>query len=158
MKGIKLRNTTILAGTVAVGAFAIALWLGGVFGDPAGLPYDQPGAVARGRVLYADNCATCHGPKLEGDVDWQSPLETGRMPAPPHDQFGHTWHHGEDLLIDITTRGSAEVIGDGYESDMPGFGGTLSPAEINEVLGYIKSTWPKEMIEWNNELTDQAAR
>ena len=158
MKGTGMRNTWILAGAVAVGAFAIALWAGGVFFEPAGLPHDQPTAVARGQTLYADNCAACHGADLEGQENWQSPLETGRMPAPPHDQDGHTWHHGEALLIDITTRGSAAVIGGGYESDMPGFGETMSQTEIQEVLGYIKSTWPKEVIGWNDEISSQAGR
>ena len=30
----------------------------------------------------------------------------------------------------------------GYQTDMPGFAGVLSDAEIIAVLDYIKSTWP----------------
>ena len=53
-------------------------------------------AVA-GQVLYQENCASCHGANLEGEPDWRSPKEDGRLPAPPHDETGHTWHHGEGL-------------------------------------------------------------
>ena len=35
------------------------------------------------------------------------------------------------------------IVGDGYESDMPGFGDRLSDDEIRAVLDYIKSTWPE---------------
>jgi mono/diheme cytochrome c family protein len=31
---------------------------------------------------------------------------------------------------------------EGFESGMPGFEGTLTDAEIRDVLEYIKSTWP----------------
>lgn len=65
------------------------------------------------------------------------------MPAPPHDVTGHTWHHSERDLFNLTKLGVAAVVGNGYESDMPAFGGKLSDDEIKAVLDYIKSTWPK---------------
>lgn len=46
------------------------------------------------------------------------------------------------MLIAITTHGSAAVVGGGYESDMPGFADILSVAEIEDVIAFIKSTWP----------------
>ena len=46
--------------------------------------------VMAGQQLYADNCASCHGASLEGQPDWRRRLDTGRMPAPPHDDSGHT--------------------------------------------------------------------
>lgn len=66
-----------------------------------------------------------------------------RRPAPPHDVGGHTWHHADDLLLRIVRDGTAAVVGGGYESDMPGFGGLLSDAGITAVLAFIKSTWPE---------------
>lgn len=27
------------------------------------------------------------------------------MPAPPHDDSGHTWHHADDVLFGITKHG-----------------------------------------------------
>ncbi|WP_249033306.1 c-type cytochrome [Silicimonas algicola] len=99
--------------------------------------------IAEGRQIYVDQCSACHGATLEGQPDWRSPLPSGRLPAPPHDATGHTWHHPDDVLLRIVREGTAAIVGGGYESDMPGFGDVLSDAEIRAVLEYIKSTWPK---------------
>lgn len=102
----------------------------------------SPELIRHGQALYATNCATCHGANLQGQPDWKHRLANGRMPAPPHDVTGHTWHHSDRDLFNLTKLGVAAVMGDGYESDMPGFGGKLSDDEIGAVLDYIKSTWP----------------
>ena len=99
--------------------------------------------IEQGRQVYADQCASCHGADLEGQPDWRTPLPSGRLPAPPHDASGHTWHHSDDVLFRIVKEGTAAIVGGGYESDMPGFGGVLSNAEIEAVVAYIKSTWPE---------------
>ncbi len=98
--------------------------------------------IAQGRQIYASTCAACHGADLQGQPDWKRRLVTGRMPAPPHDVSGHTWHHSDRDLFNLTKFGVAAVMGQGYESDMPGFAGKLSDAEIRAVLDYIESTWP----------------
>lgn len=99
--------------------------------------------MALGRSIYEAQCAACHGAELEGQPDWQMPLPSGRLPAPPHDATGHTWHHPDDILFRIVKEGTAAIVGGGYESDMPGFADVLSDAEIRAVLAYIKSTWPE---------------
>ena len=99
--------------------------------------------IEQGRQVYADQCASCHGAQLEGQPDWKTPLPSGRLPAPPHDAGGHTWHHPDDILFRIVREGTAAIVGGGYESDMPGFADLLSDAEIRVVLAYIKSTWPE---------------
>ena len=101
--------------------------------------------VARGKLIYAAQCSSCHGKSLEGQPNWQSPLASGRLPAPPHDNSGHTWHHPDELLFRITKEGSAKVAGRGYKSDMTGFSEILTDPEIVAVLSYIKSTWPTEI-------------
>ncbi|MHA6344296.1 c-type cytochrome [Roseivivax sp. CAU 1761] len=98
---------------------------------------------ADGRALYLEHCASCHGAELEGQPDWRQPLPSGRLPAPPHDATGHTWHHPDRVLRDIILRGTAAVVGGGYESDMPGFDGRLSTAEVDAILDYLKSEWPE---------------
>ncbi len=98
--------------------------------------------IQRGQQIYATNCAACHGANLQGQPDWKHRLATGRMPAPPHDVTGHSWHHSDRDLFNLTKLGVAAVVGDGYESDMPAFAGKLSDDEITAVLDYIKSTWP----------------
>ncbi len=74
------------------------------------------------------------------------PGPDGRMPAPPHDDTGHTWHHSDALLIAITKFGTARAAGlSGYESDMPAFETDLTDEQIIAVLSYIKATWPDEI-------------
>lgn len=108
-----------------------------------------------GAALYQQNCASCHGAELQGQPDWRSPGPDGRLPAPPHDATGHTWHHGDDILFRITRDGTAAVVGGGYESDMPAFGDALTDAEIRAVLDYIKSTWPERERAYQRERTQQ---
>ncbi len=120
------------------------------------LPYDRPESVARGASIYAENCASCHGADLQGQPDWKQPSPEGLMPAPPHDESGHTWHHPDEVLFRLTKLGTAAVVGQGYESNMPGFSDTLSDQDILDVLGFIKSTWPPEIIEMNNGMNNPA--
>ena len=109
--------------------------------------------IALGKALYAENCASCHGVRLEGQPDWRSPRADGRLPAPPHDATGHTWHHADAQLLAIIRRGTAAVVGGGYESDMPGFAGILSDAESAAVLGFIKSTWPQREADYQRQIS-----
>ena len=67
------------------------------------------------------------------------------MPAPPHDETGHTWHHDDAMLIDYIRRGGQAVLdgmGVRMTSGMPAFGGILEDDDIAAILAYIKSTWP----------------
>jgi mono/diheme cytochrome c family protein len=122
------------------------------------LRWQDPGLVAEGEAIYEAECAACHGANLEGQPDWQVRLVNGRLPAPPHDRTGHTWHHPDELLVAITALGTAALIGGDYESDMIGFSDRLSEAEIVAVLSYIKSTWPGDVIEIHNEVNARAAQ
>ena len=89
---------------------------------------------------------------MEGQADWKRRLDNGRMPAPPHDETGHTWHHSDQDLFTITKNG-VEAVVPGYESDMPAFEGTLDDAEIRAVLAYIKSTWPERQRTFQAKVT-----
>lgn len=108
--------------------------------------------VASGREIYAESCASCHGANLEGQPDWRRRLPNGRMPAPPHDATGHTWHHSDHALFTITKLGVGAIV-PGYESDMPAFEGRLTDTEIRAVLAYIKSTWPARERGFQVEVT-----
>jgi mono/diheme cytochrome c family protein len=101
--------------------------------------------VALGKQVYADQCAACHGVNLEGQPNWRERKPDGKLPAPPHDASGHTWHHSDAQLFDMTKRGTAALAGPNYQTDMREFGSLLSDAEIWAVLAYIKSTWPPEI-------------
>ncbi|MCA0270912.1 MAG: cytochrome c [Proteobacteria bacterium] len=114
-----------------------------------------PAALELGSRIYAQNCASCHGKNLEGQPDWKRRLANGRMPAPPHDATGHSWHHSDQDLFKTTKEGLAAVV-PGYESDMPVFGASLSDDEITAVLAYLKSTWPERQRAFQAEVTRNA--
>lgn len=114
---------------------------------------------ALGQKLYAQHCAACHGAKLEGQGDWRKPLPSGRMPAPPHDDSGHTWHHPDEVLFGITKHGLVPPYAPlGYQSDMPAFAGTLSDGEIRAVLAYIRSHWSSEVLKARAEMLQHQPR
>jgi len=103
--------------------------------------------LSAGQILYTNNCASCHGAKLEGQPNWQSLNSDGILPAPPHDATGHTWHHDNELLFEYTKLGgkgalAARGITD-FNSGMPAFGGIISDEDIWGTLAFIKSTWPE---------------
>jgi len=108
---------------------------------------DNARQVALGKLLYEQHCASCHGAKLEGQPNWRDRMPNGRLPAPPHDETGHTWHHPDAVLFGITKDGlvPGRYAPPGYQSDMPAYRGTLSDDEIWAVLSYIKSSWPDKV-------------
>ncbi len=110
--------------------------------------------VALGAKVYSQNCAACHGTKMEGQPDWRRRLPNGRMPAPPHDESGHTWHHPDRVLFGITKYGLVPPYAPrDYESDMPAFAGKLTDEEVWAVLAYIKSHWTsREVVDARAEM------
>lgn len=122
-------------------------------GDRAGIDIGNADVVARGKTLYAKECAACHGRNGEGQVpNWRKPLPDGTFPAPPHDAGGHTWHHPDGLLFEITKFGRLKGAPRTRRSNMPAFGETLSDEEIWAVLTYIKSQWPETIRQRHDSL------
>lgn len=144
-----------LAITVAAAA---GLWWG--LGGDGGIRPDPRNAelVALGGRLYGEHCAACHGARLEGQPNWRERLPNGRLPAPPHDESGHTWHHPDAVLVRIVTEGIQAVAPPGYESDMPAYGDTLSDREIAAVLSFIKSRWSADVLARQEGISRQASR
>ena len=151
----KLWIGILAAAAVTVAVVLVALWL---FvwdsGGPDRADATSPDLVKRGAVLYQQHCASCHGANLEGQPNWRERDADGMLPAPPHDMTGHTWHHSDALLFDVTKLGSTAIVGDDYMSNMPGFAETLSDSDIWAILSYIKSTWPPDIQEIQSDLED----
>ena len=127
--------------------------------DPRADPRDAA-KLALGVKLYAQHCSGCHGAKLEGQPNWRTRGLNGRMPAPPHDESGHTWHHPDRVLFGITKYGlRPPYTPKNYESDMPAFGDKLSDEEIWAVLAYIKSHWrSREVLEARAQMTSNEGK
>ena len=101
--------------------------------------------IDQGRDHYVTHCAACHGINLQGQPNWSVANADGTLPAPPHDETGHTWHHDNRLLFDYTALGGELALKargiSGFKSAMPGFAETLSEDQIWDTLAYIRSTW-----------------
>lgn len=141
-------------GSIAVLVTAVVWWRAASPGSPFS---EEPAVIAQGSRLYAEHCAGCHGARLEGQPDWQSPRANGKMPAPPHNSEGHTWHHDSAMLFAITKQGLVPPWAPpNYRSDMPAFAGVLSDEEIWAVLSFIASTWNDEARTWHRLMDSQA--
>lgn len=114
--------------------------------------------VALGQKVYMQHCASCHGANLEGQPNWKHRLPNDRLPAPPHDDSGHTWHHPDQVLFAIVKNGMVPpYASQGYESDMPAFGGKLSDDEVWAALAFIKSRWSRKVLDMRAEMTRNAS-
>lgn len=106
---------------------------------------DPPPLVQQGEELYEANCTSCHGGDSGGVISDRPPR---------HNANGHTWHHPDCLLTDITMRGAAAWGADPSSSDMPAFEGELSEMEVEAILAYIKTWWTDEQRTFQAEITE----
>ena len=83
--------------------------------------------------------------KPDDQERWREPDPDGYMPAPPHDETGHTWHHPDEYLFLMTKYGLEEIIGQEYPNNMPAYKDILTDEEILASLSFIKSTWSREI-------------
>ncbi|MDC7699750.1 c-type cytochrome [Vogesella indigofera] len=158
------RRRNIIVATAVAGLLAAGL--GGYFYDrnrqesgPIMLRPDDTALVSRGRQVYLANCASCHGGQLEGQPNWRERNGQGMLPAPPHNETGHTWHHPDDMLFALTKYGIAKVANmPDYQSAMPVYEGTLSDADIVAALSWIKSQWPTEIRAQHDELNQRVRK
>lgn len=97
--------------------------------------------VTKGAVVYAANCAACHGDHAQGLVaDWQRRQPDGSLPSPPLNGTAHAWHHSLPLLIEIIQKGG--VL---YDGKMPGFEGQLSEEEQLAAIAWFQNLWSDEI-------------
>lgn len=142
--------------SLAAAAMSVALLNGGSAQSQKLFP-DDPMMVTRGAEIYQQQCASCHAADLSGRPNWRQRQANGRLPALPHDESGHTWHHPDDVLFRLTKEGTAGFLGDpSYPSDMPAYGDILSDLEIIAVLSFIKNQWPEETRKIHDEINAQS--
>jgi mono/diheme cytochrome c family protein len=116
------------------------------------LPTLDLGQVSRGREVFVQHCASCHGSDAQGAADWQQPDARGDLPAPPHDDTGHTWRHSDAQLSEIIRGGLRDQFNKTPELTMPPFQtDQLSDQEIGDVVAYFKSLWFSEHRQFQEE-------
>ncbi len=157
MRGNAPTSTLAAATGLALGlgvlAWGVLAWGGTAdMADP-----DDAAQVERGARIYAQHCAACHGAELEGQPNWRTQLSTGGLPAPPHDETGHTWHHADEMLFVYTKLGVEEGLGiEGFQSNMPAFRDILSDADIWASIAYIMSRWPERVRQRQDHINEQS--
>ena len=153
---MRVGGRTLILGLAWMGLLAGAGYLAyaRLRGPAAAAP--DSARLALGGALYGAHCAACHGAELEGEPNWRQRKPDGLLPAPPHDETGHTWHHPDGQLFEITKRGTAALVGSDYRTAMGPFGAVLSDDEIRAVLAYIKSRWPDNIRARQAGITERA--
>ncbi len=109
--------------------------------------------VAVGQAIYVKQCARCHGDDLQGQPNFRQRLPNGKMPAPAHDETGHTCHHADWQLFEITKTGRQPFRPPEYKTDMPAYKDILTDEEIWAVLAFIKNSWPVNIQERQSEFS-----
>lgn len=103
--------------------------------------------VSSGQGIYAANCASCHG-----GFDGEAPPIAA---APSHDAEmprSHTWHHADRQLFEwILDKPPLATL-------MPAFRGKLTDEEVRDVIAYIKSEWPDDVRERQEDFSRQYER
>ncbi|MGB0466638.1 MAG: c-type cytochrome [Pontibacterium sp.] len=95
--------------------------------------------VDKGNLLFAANCAQCHGGSAQGTSNWNKPLANGKYPPPPLNGQAHAWHHPLIGLKRTIQKGGVALGG-----TMPGFENRLSEADQDAVIAYFQSLWPDQ--------------
>jgi mono/diheme cytochrome c family protein len=98
--------------------------------------YDQA-RLAKGRRIFTDNCAQCHGENAQGAANWRERNSDGSFPPPPLNGTGHAWHHSTAVLFDMIHNGSKP-----NEGNMPAWKGKLSREDIELTILWFQSLWP----------------
>lgn len=104
--------------------FAMALSQGGTSGSGTEAKGDT--SVAKGRQLFMQNCAECHGNDARGD----GPLAK-QLDPPPANLIDHVPQHDDQQLLDWIANGIPTTA-------MPGFSSKLNPADRQAVLNYLR--------------------
>ena len=126
-RGFKLSALVALAVPALLGLTAITT-LADSSPTPSGPPL--PGDPAKGAVLYAANCTTCHSASLTGGI---GPALNSIEKIPGTNSLDPAF------LIDILTNGRVHQPGDPRQANMPPKGGNakLTDQDVKDLAAFI---------------------
>src|SRR6056297_325689 len=122
------------ATSIPAALFWLPLLLVNAFSHPA-LSQQAGKDLQRGKEIYQTNCAMCHGPGGQPDTDSALVKSMGITPANFSDALFNSREPNSDWKIVVTHGGPAL----GFSDQMPACAESLSEAEIDAVLAYIKT-------------------
>ena len=87
--------------------------------------------IQKGKALYAQSCASCHGADGKG-----GPVAAALNPK-PRDLSDRAYMTGlkDQQVAEVIKKGGAAA---GKSPLMPPFGGMLSDADVQNVIGYVR--------------------
>ncbi|HEY8154284.1 MAG TPA: cytochrome c [Myxococcota bacterium] len=89
--------------------------------------------AARGKLQFESYCVSCHGPRGEGD----GPVAASLDPKPARlGDRAYMSGKTDDYLFGVIKNGGASV---GRSPMMAPWGGSLSDAQIRDVIAYVRS-------------------
>jgi mono/diheme cytochrome c family protein len=91
------------------------------------------GNAAAGATVYSSNCAGCHGAAGAGLPGAFPPLANNPYVTGDPKAVIHTLNYG--------LNGAVKVGAATYNGQMPAWKGNLTPAQIADVITYIRSSW-----------------
>jgi mono/diheme cytochrome c family protein len=97
--------------------------------------------IARGALVYQENCAQCHGPEAQGHPDWRRAKKQGYAAAPPLDGTGPVAHLKKSEIIAVIKNG----VKYNGQPVMPGWKGRVSDKDIEDVITWFQALWPSDV-------------
>ncbi|HEX4366279.1 MAG TPA: CopD family protein [Rhodopila sp.] len=89
-------------------------------------------SIARGQMVFAENCVACHGPGGEGN----GPAASGLRIKPADLTQPHIWGHSDGEMFWWVSHGIEDPEGG---LAMPGFAGILSSDDVWAVIDYVRA-------------------
>lgn len=96
----------------------------------------------RGKTVFANNCAVCHGKNAEATPYWKTLDANGHYPPPPLNGSAHAWHHPLAILGRTIYHGGAPVGG-----QMPAFKDVLSETDMIDAIAHFQSYWSDDIYQ-----------
>lgn len=99
--------------------------------------------IQKGKPLYEQNCASCHGLKGEGTAKvWSQKMPNGKYPPPPLNSEAHAYHHPLNALR-FTIQNGGKYVG----GVMPAFNEKLNSEDMDNIIAYFQNFWGDEFYE-----------
>ena len=104
-----------------------------------------PDMIQKGKPLYEQNCASCHGLKGEGTAKvWSQKMPNGKYPPPPLNSEAHAYHHPLKALR-FTIQNGGKYVG----GVMPAFNEKLNSEDMDNIIAYFQEFWDDDFYkEW----------
>ena len=125
MRVIKFLSGTLLVGAFG-GIFLLTVWI-------VSAPAASKGDLGKGKTIYTNSCASCHGPAGKGDGAAAAALTP--KPANLTDKAAMS-KLNDAALTNVIAKGGSAV---GKSPLMPPFNGQLKDQDIKDVIAYIRS-------------------